>query len=152
MKMLTLRCLLAALCMLSLSALLSAKDAAASKLKLADGKSVPIVTVAALNEDPAAHEGWIALDGQVGEVWADKGRFMLVDYGAGHCTDENCAGCEADQKTAIRFDKAKLKGALPKTEDKVYAIVVCKATETGGYTLDLHEVRAGEKTLLTIKH
>lgn len=146
------RCLLAALCITSLGALLSAKDQAAGKLKLANGKSVPIVTVAALNGDPQAHEGWIALDGQVGEIWADKGRFMLVDYSEGHCEDENCAGCEADQQTAIRFDKTKLVGTLPQREQKVYAIVVCKATETGGYTLDLHEVRAGEKSLLTIKH
>jgi hypothetical protein len=153
MKDVALRGLLAALCLTALGGLLSAQEAApAETLKLADGKKVPIVTVAALNAAPGDHEGMIAIDGQVGEIWGDKGRFMLVDYGVGHCEDENCAGCAADQQVPIRYDKKQARGIMPKKEQKVYVIAVCKTTETGGFTLDVHEVRAGEKTLMTVKH
>jgi hypothetical protein len=149
------RGLLAALCVISLGALLSAKEAASAaaptSIKLADGKKVPIVTVAALNAAPKDHEGLIAIDGQVGEVWGDKGRFMLVDYGVGHCEDENCTGCAADQQVPIRYDKTKAKGVQPKKEQKVYVIAVCKTTETGGFTLEVREVRAGDKVLMTVK-
>lgn len=127
------------------------KAAAPATIKLADGKKVPVVSVIALNADPKAHEGLIAIDGQVSEVFGDKGRFMLAAYGEGVCTDESCEGCAADQQVPVRYDKTKAKGVLPKKEQKVYVVAVIKSTETGGYTLDLREIRAGEKVLMTIK-
>jgi hypothetical protein len=153
MNSVVVRGLLTALCIVSLGPVLSAAEAdKPAKLKLGDGKHVPVVTVAALNAAPADYEGMIAIDGQVGEIWGDKGRFMLVDYGVGHCEDENCEGCAADQQVPIRYDKSKATGIMPKKAQKVYVIAICKTTETGGFTLDVHEVRAGDKSLMKVKH
>jgi hypothetical protein len=136
---------------LCLGTLTSAKEAAPATIKLADGKKVPIVTVLQLNADPKAHKGLIAIDGQVGEVFADKGRFMLAAYGEGVCTDENCEGCAADQQLPIRYDKAKITGKVPAKDQKVYVVAIVTPTETGGFTVELKEIRSGDKTILSVK-
>jgi hypothetical protein len=124
-----------------------AKEAPAvpSSLALADGKSVPVISVATLNADPKAHSGLVAIDGTIGDVFADKGRFMLVDCGAGHCEDKNCAGCSADQQVPVRYDAAGIKGELPAKAQRVFVVAEVKPTETGGFTLAVQEVRCGEK-------
>jgi hypothetical protein len=139
-----------ALTMLLLTTLALA-ESKATTIKLTGGQKVPIVTVAELNAAPADHEGLIAIDGQVGELYPDKGRFILFDYAAGHCEDPTCEGCAADQQLPIRYDKAKLTGKLPAKADKVYAVAFVKVTDTGGFTVALREVRRGDKTILTIK-
>ena len=104
-----------------------------------------------LNADPKAHSGLIAIDGQVSEVFADKGRFMLAAYGEGVCTDEHCEGCAADQQLPIRYDKAKISGRVPAKDQQVYVVAVITPTEAGGFTVDLKEIRSGDKTVLTVK-
>lgn len=152
MKRLTVNGLLVVMCMLAMLLAMGAADnAKPATIKLDDGKQVPIVSVAELNANAADHQGLIAIDGQVAEVWGDKGRFMLAAYGAGLCEDESCEGCAADQQVPIRYDKAKASGVMPKKEQKVYVVATCKTTETGGYTLDVSEIREGTKVLMRVK-
>ena len=123
---------------------------APTAITLASGKSVPVVGVAALNQDPKAHSGLIAIDGTVGELYADKGRFMLVDcVTAAACEDPGCAGCGADMKVPVRFDVASVKGDLPAAKQRVFVVAEVTPTETGGFELKLQEIRTAEKTLCT---
>jgi hypothetical protein len=124
-------------------------DAEIASIELADGKLVRIVTVAALNTDPRAHKGTIAIDGSIGAVYPDKGSFIVLDNGV-HCTDEHCTGCAADQKVPVRVDLAKVKGKLPAKAQRVYVIADVNPTQGGGFTLAVHEVRSGEHVLFTL--
>jgi hypothetical protein len=122
---------------------------AVSEIKLADGKVVRVVTVAALNADPKANKGVVAIDGSIGAVYPDKGSFIVLDNGV-HCTDEHCAGCAADQKVPVRVDMTKVKGTLPAKAQRVYVVADVTPTTAGGFTLAVHEVRSGEDVLFTL--
>jgi hypothetical protein len=135
---------------LVLAATTALAESKATTIKLAGGQKVPIVTVAQLNAAPADHEGLIAIEGQVGELFPDKGRFILFDFAAGHCDDPTCEGCAADQQLPIRYDKAKLKGKLPAKADKVFAVAFITPTKGGGFTVELREIRLDGKAIVTI--
>jgi hypothetical protein len=126
-------------------------EAAPASITLASGKTVKVVGVAALNEDPKAHTGLVAIDGTVGELYADKGRFMLVDCAtAAACTDPGCASCGADMKVPVRFDVASVKGDLPEVRQRVFVVAEIAPTKTGGFELKVQEVRTADKTIFSV--
>jgi hypothetical protein len=149
------RGLLAALSVLCLGVLLSAKDAgkapAPATLELPDGQKVPIVRVLDLKADPKAYKGVYAIEGEMGEAQPDKGRFNLQAYGEGVCTAEGCEDCKESERIYVSYDYSKSTGKLPATAQRVYVVAQVTPTAKGGFTLELREVRAGEKTLLSIK-
>lgn len=128
-------------------------EAAPSEITLDDGSTVKVIAVAALNADPKAYAGTYAIDGTIGDVFADKGKFMLKDCGV-VCGDASCAGCEADQQLPVSFDLASLKGELPAKEARVHVVADIKLSEAGGFTLAVKEVREAKsgKAVCTCGH
>lgn len=113
-----------------------------TEVTLADGTVVPVIAVAALNTNPKDYAGTFAIDGTVGEVFADKGRFMLKDNGVA-CGDASCSGCAADQQLPVSFDLASLEGAVPAQASRVLVVADVKPSDAGGFTLAVREVREG---------
>jgi hypothetical protein len=130
----------------------SVQEAAPSEITLEDGSTIPVIAVAALNSSPKDYSGTFAIDGTIGDVFADKGRFMLRDNGVA-CGDKSCSGCEADQQLPVNFDLASFEGGMPAKESRVLVVADIKPSEAGGFTLAVKEVRegSGDKVICTSK-
>ncbi len=123
----------------------------AGTIKLADGSAVQVINVGLLDGDYRNHSGVVAIDGEVAQVFADKGTFMLkncVDEGmkADGCTKPCCA----EAQIPVKLDMSLYSGQLPAAGSDVLVIGNVAVTETG-YTLTVQEVRSGEKTILSRK-
>lgn len=118
-------------------------DKAAQIAKTGDG--IRIVDATAVDVDPAPYCGRVALHGKVGDVFSEKGTFTLVDLKKmPGCTD----GCCPKTNIPINVPQAAFSGSFPKAGDEVLVVCTLSTTQTGGYKVEVEEVRAGDKTLL----
>lgn len=127
------------------------KETEATSVKLADGSTAPVINVGLLDGDYKNHVGLVAIDGQVAQVFADKGTFMLkncVDEGmkAGGCTKPCCA----DAQIPVKVDMTQFMGKLPETGSDVMVVANVTLTSTG-YKLDVREIHKGNLTVLARK-
>lgn len=119
------------------------KGEAALIAKTGDG--IRIVEATTVDIDPNPYCGRIALRGKVGDVFAEKGTFTLVDLKKmPGCTD----GCCPKTNIPINVPQTAFSGTFPEAGDEVLVICNLSTTQGGGYQVAVEEVRAGEKTLL----
>lgn len=124
---------------------------APSSLVLADGTKVQVVTASVLDGDPKAYTGLVAITGEVSQVFAEKGTFMLKDCpkDADCKTEDNCSCC-SKAEVPVRLVLSEYTGNMPQAQQEV--VVIAEVSPTGtGYTLAVREVRLGEKAILTRK-
>ena len=117
---------------------------AGTKLSLASGDEVEIISVGKFDTDLQSLGGTIALEGRVAEVFADKGRMLLVD------TDRMKAcqdGCCPQAEVPVRLALENFEGKMPTAESEV--IVVGDLTITNmGYEFAVQEIRQGGDVLM----
>jgi hypothetical protein len=120
-----------------------AGGAAAAATLTSDG--IRIVDATAVDVDPNPYVGRVAINGKVGDVWAEKGTFTLVDLKQmPGCTD----GCCPKTNIPVSVSLAEYSGDFPKAGEVVLVICELSTTDTGGYSVQVEEVRQGEKTLI----
>lgn len=129
----------------------AAEAAIPASITLADGKTLNVVAASAIDGDPKAHAGLVAIAGEVTKVYADKGAFMLKDNPKDEdCKTEDSCSCCSTAEVPVRLTMADYDGALPAAQDAV--IVIAEVSPTAaGYTLAVREVRSGDKKILTRK-
>ncbi len=117
---------------------------AGTNLALANGVEVGIISVGKFDTDLQSLGGLIAVEGRVAEVFADKGRMLLVDTDRMKgCQD----GCCPLAEVAVRLALENFEGEMPLAETEV--IVVGDLTITSmGYEFAVHEIRQAGEVLL----
>ena len=122
-----------------------------ASITLVDGKTVPVIAASAVDSDPKAHAGLVAIAGEVTQVFAEKGAFMLKDSPKdADCKTEDSCGCCSKAEVPVRLALEDFNGTLPAAKQNVIVVAEVSLTETG-YTLAVSEVRSGDTTLLTRK-
>ncbi len=123
----------------------------ASSIQLADGTQVPVIAASVLDSDPKAHAGLVAISGEVSQVFAEKGTFMLKDCPKDDdCKTTDSCSCCSTAEVPVRVELSAYDGGLPAVQQDVIVIAEVSPTETG-YTLAVREVRQGAKSILTRK-
>lgn len=117
---------------------------AGTNLSLASGEEVEIISVGKFDTDLQSLGGLIAVEGRVAEVFADKGRMLLVDTDpTKSCQD----GCCPLAEVAVRLALENFEGEMPLAETEV--IVVGDLTITSmGYEFAVQEIRQDGEVLL----
>jgi hypothetical protein len=119
-------------------------DGAAKQMsKTADG--IRIVDATAVDVNPKPYVGRVAINGKVGDVWAEKGTFTLIDLKQmPGCTD----GCCPMTNIPVSVPQTEFSGTFPKAGDVVLVVCDLSTTPTGGYAVKVEEVRQGDKTII----
>jgi hypothetical protein len=122
-----------------------------SSVQLSDGSSVSVIAASVVDGDPKAHAGLVAIAGEVSQVYADRGTFMIKDCPKDEdCKTTDSCSCCSSAEVPVRLSLSDYDGALPEVAQDVIVIAELQPTETG-YTLAVREVRSGESTLLVRK-
>lgn len=125
--------------------------AEAGSIKLSDGSAVQLINVGLLDGDYKNHAGLVAIDGEVAQVFADKGTFMLKNCVDASMKASGCSKpCCGEAQIPVKVDMTKFSGVMPEAGADVVVIGDVSVTETG-YTLAVREVRSGEQTILSLK-
>ena len=127
------------------------KSTEASSVTLADGTQAKVIAASLLDSDPKANAGRVAIKGEVVQVFADKGTFVLKDCAKDEdCKTEDYCSCCSEAQMPIKLEMDQYAGQLPEAKQDVLVIADVNPTEAG-YTRAVLEDRLADKAILTRK-